>query len=136
MRVLVTGGRDYGESDDDETGYLWGLLDGVHAIKPITALIHGAHRKGADALADQWGNKRLVAVLRFPAHWDHTPRCEPGCSRQTGRAAGPIRNERMIDEAKTDVAIAFPGGDGTLDTVTRARHAKVLVIDADSETKR
>jgi hypothetical protein len=30
-----------------------------------------------------------------------------------GRKAGPIRNQRMLEEGKPDLVVAFPGGTGT-----------------------
>jgi hypothetical protein len=44
-----------------------------------------------------------------------------------GKAAGPIRNQRMIDEGKPDLVIAFPGGRGTADMVSRAKKAGIPV---------
>ena len=45
-----------------------------------------------------------------------------------GRKAGPIRNQRMLDDGKPDLGIAFPGGRGTADMVRRAREAGVETI--------
>ncbi len=45
-----------------------------------------------------------------------------------GRAAGPIRNARMLAEYHPDLVIAFPGGRGTLDMVSKAERAGVAVI--------
>ena len=46
-----------------------------------------------------------------------------------GRKAGPIRNQRMIDEGRPDLVVAFPGGTGTADMVERARVAGIRVIE-------
>lgn len=46
-----------------------------------------------------------------------------------GRAAGPIRNQQMLDEGKPDLVVAFPGGTGTADMVRRAKAAGVRVIE-------
>jgi len=46
-----------------------------------------------------------------------------------GRAAGPIRNQEMIDECKPDLVVAFPGGRGTADMVRRAKAAGIRVIE-------
>jgi len=43
-----------------------------------------------------------------------------------GRAAGPIRNEKMLTW-KPDLVVAFPGGVGTADLVRRAEAAGVPV---------
>ena len=45
-----------------------------------------------------------------------------------GRKAGPIRNQRMLDEGKPDLVVAFPGGKGTNGMIDLARNAGVRVI--------
>lgn len=47
-----------------------------------------------------------------------------------GKAAGPMRNQKMLDEYKPDLVVALPGGRGTADMVSRARVAGVEVIEA------
>lgn len=42
-------------------------------------------------------------------------------------AAGPIRNQHMLDIGKPDVVLAFPGGRGTEDMIRRAEKAGVPV---------
>jgi hypothetical protein len=46
-----------------------------------------------------------------------------------GRKAGPIRNQRMLEEGKPDLVMAFPGGRGTADMVRRGKEAGVEVIE-------
>lgn len=46
-----------------------------------------------------------------------------------GRKAGPIRNQRMLDEGKPDLVVAFPGDKGTADMVRRARTASLEVLE-------
>ena len=60
-------------------------------------LIEGG-AKGADRLARKAVEALgyAVEVLEFLADWD-----------QYGKAAGHIRNERMLDEGKPDVVVAF-----------------------------
>ena len=43
--------------------------------------------------------------------------------------AGPRRNARMLAEGKPDLVVAFPGGRGTADMVSKARAAKVEVME-------
>jgi hypothetical protein len=50
-----------------------------------------------------------VPVIEFPANW-----------KVYGRAAGPIRNMKMLLEGKPDLVVAFPGGIGTADMVKKA----------------
>ena len=45
-----------------------------------------------------------------------------------GKKAGPLRNQRMIDEGHPDLVIAFPGGKGTDDMTRRALAAGVATI--------
>jgi hypothetical protein len=47
---------------------------------------------------------------------------------QLGRKAGPIRNQRMLDEGRPELVIAFPGGRGTSDMTARARAAPLETI--------
>lgn len=114
MRVLVTGGRDFGDRE-----LLFGALDRLHAVHGFTALIHG-DANGADRLSGEWAGARGVSVEVHPADW-----------KKHGRAAGPIRNQKMLEE-KPDLVVAFPGGRGTADMVRRAREAgiEVFVVEA------
>lgn len=108
MRVIVCGGREYKDRER-----LYDVLDG-HGIVEVAQ--GGA--PGADTLAFDWAWSRGVPVKAFPADW-----------KAHGRAAGPIRNQRMLDEFKPDAVIAFPGGRGTADMVRRARAAGVHVAE-------
>ncbi len=109
QRVLVCGGRDYADRDR-----LFSILDVAHAANPIVELIHGA-ASGADSLADEWARGK-VAIRAFPAPWE------------LGKSAGGIRNQKMLDEGKPHMVIAFPGGAGTADMVRRAEKAGVPVV--------
>jgi predicted Rossmann-fold nucleotide-binding protein len=111
MRVLVCGGRNYRN---------WSAvaesLQRIHATTPIDVLIHGC-AKGADALAARWAYLVGVRERGFGADWE-----------THGRAAGPIRNQAMLDEGKPDLVVAFPGGAGTADMVRRAAAAGITVM--------
>lgn len=109
-RVLVCGGRNYQNMRE-----VTRVLDGL-APQP-TLIIHGG-AFGADSCASEWASKRGLPELRFAADWD-----------RYGRAAGPIRNQKMLDEGKPDLVVAFPGGTGTADMVRRAEAAGVRVIE-------
>lgn len=71
-------------------------------------------------MASEWAAKRHGEVIErpFPADWV-----------TLGKAAGPIRNQQMLDEAKPDWVVAFPGGNGTADMVRRARKAGVKIVE-------
>lgn len=114
MRLLVCGGRDF--SDHDAMNK---TLDEWHfdGLDPVEVLIHGA-APGADRLAYGWANARGVPALAYPADWT-----------RHGRAAGPIRNQQMLEEGRPDLVIAFPGGRGTADMVRRAKDAGIVVVE-------
>lgn len=118
MKVLVCGGRDYA---DRELVYV--VLDRIHGETPIEFIIQG-EADGADALARDWAVSRKVALIGCHADW-----------KKHGRAAGPMRNQDMLDRWEPDVVIAFPGGAGTADMVRRARRAGVPVEHAAREAK-
>jgi hypothetical protein len=116
IRVLVTGGRDYADSET-----VWAVLG---ELLPIAALAHGQAR-GADSLADYWASQHGVPVYGYPADWS-----------RHGRAAGAIRNRQMLDDFRPDLVVAFPGGKGTRDMVARARRADVRVLTVPGDTLR
>lgn len=112
MRILVCGGRDY---TDEAAGFK--ALDALHAKRGITLIIEGeCPYGGADLIAKRWGESRGVRVLPFHAEW-----------KKYGRAAGPKRNSRMLEEGRPDGVVAFPGGYGTADMASKAEAAGLKV---------
>lgn len=114
LTVVVTGGRDYADA-----AAVARTLDKVHAVHVISTLVHGA-ATGADTLAGKWAKSKGVpckAVPVKPADWE-----------AHGPAAGPKRNQAMLDRFKPDLLVAFPGGAGTADCVRRARKAGIVVL--------
>jgi predicted polyphosphate/ATP-dependent NAD kinase len=110
MRVLVCGARDW-----RDRGFVYRVLDTMHAAKGFTLVITGG-ALGADLFGKLWAQDRRIATDTFQADWT-----------RLGLAAGPIRNQRMIEEGKPDLVVAFPGGKGTADMVARADRAGVPV---------
>ena len=110
-KVLVCGGRDFAD-----VGLVNDVLNNLHRDERFSALIHG-HAPGADSLAAQWAASRNITRLGFRADW-----------KKHGKAAGPFRNQKMLDEGQPDLVVAFPGGRGTADMVRRAKLADVHVI--------
>lgn len=111
QRVLVCGGRDY---EDHEQ--LFRVLTAAHFANPIILLIHGG-ASGADDLAGQWARHVGVRWKAYPAHW-----------KSEGKSAGPKRNQRMLDDGKPHLVIAFPGGKGTANMIKQAKTAGVPVV--------
>ena len=113
MRVLVCGGRSF-----DDAHLLANYLEHIdqHSIDGITMIIEGG-ATGADELARVWARQNFIPIQTYKANWE-----------ANGKAAGPIRNQRMLDVGKPDVVLAMPGGSGTADMVRRAKNAGVRVI--------
>lgn len=105
MRLLVFGGRDY--TDDVR---IFRELEAIHKATPITCLIHGACR-GVDSLAADWAKANGIPDEPYRPDW-----------QKHGTAAGPIRNQQMIDQGKPDRALEFPGGRGTRDMARKVTH--------------
>ena len=110
MKVLVCGGRKY-----DNKAAVYDVLDRIHEKLKITSLVHGG-AKGADSLADEWAFGKCETVVYLP-DWDIY-----------GRSAGSIRNQQMLDNEKIELVIAFPGGPGTQDMITRACKAGIKTL--------
>lgn len=130
MRVLVCGGRDYPNHILVWTTLdaLFGLSDEV-LLPPLGAvIIHG----GAGSVIEVEGRKKVIGADLIAREWaicNWVPDEEYLPDWNThGKAAGPIRNQKMLDEGKPDLVVAFPGGRGTADMVRRAEKAQIPVI--------
>ena len=112
--MLVCGGRKFRDTHRLEV-----ILNGfLHDRRVIRVITGGA--LGADTLAERWAKAQAVECVVFHADWD-----------KYGRAAGPIRNQQMLDEGRPTLLVAFPGGGGTADMVHRARSAGIEVIEVN-----
>lgn len=109
-------------------------ISGIRLVAPASAsksgrdafapslVIHGG-AQGADRIAREWCICRKVECRGYAADW-----------KRHGRAAGPIRNQRMLDDGKPDLVIAFPGGRGTADMVRRAIATGIRAIEIPEAT--
>lgn len=111
-KVLVCGGRNF-----VDRAYVYAQLDKFHNILPITTVVSGC-AAGVDSMGIDWADDKGIPCERYPADW-----------RTHGKAAGPIRNQQMLDEGKPDYVLAFPGGRGTADMVRRSRRSGIKVME-------
>ena len=109
MRIIVTGGRTYNDVE-----LIARTLMTQTTCEDV--IIHGG-AMGLDHYASQWAKEHGREVVEYKAEW-----------LRYGRSAGPRRNQRMLDDGKPDCVIAFPGGVGTADMVSRAVKAGVPVF--------
>ena len=118
MLTITTGGRDY-----YDRAMLYRTMEEAHneakALKEELIVLHGDCGSGADYLVKCWCEQAGVEQWKFPANW-----------KRNGKAAGPLRNARMLSvgcQRGISCVIAFPGGAGTTDMVKRASAARVTV---------
>jgi hypothetical protein len=77
-------------------------------------------RRGADRMAGDMAEERGFLVIPFPADW-----------KQFGRAAGPMRNEKMLNQ-EPDFVVAFHEdlrkSKGTRDMIQKAKDAGIAIL--------
>ena len=88
----------------------------------IDILIQGG-APGADRLAKTWADQYGVHHADVPALWDFY-----------SKGAGPRRNSAML-LLQPDFLIAFPGGNGTADMISKATKAGVKIARAAEQQK-
>lgn len=96
--------------------FVWdNLTDFMVQSGPLRTMVNGMATSGVDLFCYRWAQRVGLDVREFPADWD-----------THGEAAGPIRNQEMIDEnPDMEVLLVFPGGAGTSDMTRRARKAGI-----------
>lgn len=115
MRILFTGSRDY--SNRDRVRY---VLEGFFRVNPELVTCQGGAR-GLDALVKEEADRLGIPCETYEADWD-----------KHGKAAGPIRNQQMLDEFQPNLVVYFhknlENSKGTKDMVTRARKNKIFTM--------
>ena len=125
MFILVCGGRHFNnylalKCTIDE------FLE-THRIPDESIEFVSGGCEGADTLAERYATENGFVIHRFPAEW-----------KKYGRAAGPIRNQQMINfiKDKSSVVIAFLSKDtvGTRRTVQLAKKNNIEVVEIPYQT--
>ena len=125
LKVVISGCRNYNNYKEAKE-----FLDDFFGKPEITGeitVISGAC-KGADMLGERYAAEMGYNIKRFPAEWT-----------KYGRAAGPIRNEKMVDEC--DYLISFWDGKskGTKDIIgcalKQGKPVKIKRVTVNSEFK-
>ena len=113
MHVLICGDRNWTDTASMRNCFF---------TFPTDTVIIESEARGADRMAATYAAYFDFTVMRFPANW-----------AKYGKAAGPIRNQQMLDEGKPDLVVFFhkdlASSKGTKDVVIRAKKAGVPVID-------
>lgn len=115
MILVCTGGRDHKDMD---------LVNRVlDHLKP-KAVIVGDCPTGVDLFVRSWCKMTNTNFTVFEADWT-----------MYGRAAGPLRNKKMIDFAKklstkgSVILVCFKGGAGTKNCQEYARSRDILILE-------
>lgn len=118
FRILVTGSRNHDDPYQVRRA-LQALVEMAQLRGQFAVVVHGDCPSGVDFYAAKWCEHTGTTVEAHPAQWD-----------THGKAAGPLRNQKMVDLG-ADVCIAFPVGEsrGTRDCMARAEKAGIPVFD-------
>ena len=138
MRVLIYGGRDFGDIRTygkdhpvKKAEYLAAMAylndlaihefprtdeDEYGNYLPAITVISGAAR-GADIIGIDFAVINWTKLEVYPADW-----------KKYGKRAGAIRNQQMLDSG-IDLAVQFPGGKGTADMRKRLDKAGIKVCE-------
>lgn len=120
---IITGGRNNNDVEKINAVihgcYRASVAFGVNAVFYV-----GDCRKGVDKIAaDAIINHKMIPVV-FRANW-----------RRFRRAAGPLRNRKMIDTAINNaepndeiILVAFAGGAGTADCISYAESKGIRIL--------
>lgn len=116
MRILITGSRDW--TDKQLLANKLFEITGCYTKDEIV-VVHGGCPTGADAMAEQLCQNYGIATEVYPADWN-----------KHGKAAGPIRNQQMVDLG-ADICLAFPKGEsrGTRHCMRAAEKAGIEVVN-------
>lgn len=117
MRLLVCGSRQWHDRPAIRAVLRERRAEALEAGEEFV-VIHGACPDGADLIADQicvdeLGMTPGIDLIREPAQWN-----------RYGRAAGPIRNQKMLDDHEPTLVVAFRYGSrssGTDDMIRRGK---------------
>lgn len=112
MKVLICGGRAYQDRDK-----VFDVLDRLDHQNPITAVIQGG-ASGADELARDWADRRRVKIRTYIAG-----------KKKNGRSSWSKGNQRMLNEGRPDLVVAFPGVKRTADMLRRAKAVGATVLE-------
>ena len=132
-KILVTGGRNFGRlpKDKNDPTYTQRKREKelVECELNKTAMEHDAQGRkdvhwifgdatGVDAIVWKWAKSCYDLYDRYKAQWT-----------KLGKSAGPLRNQQMLDEnPDIELVLAFPGGVGTKDMISRAKKAGIKVL--------
>ena len=111
MKTIIAGSRDLKWAD------VRAAISACPWWMEITEVVSG-RAPGVDRLGEAWAKQNGIPVIPFPADWT-----------RYGKAAGPIRNSQMAQNAEALLAVWDGVSDGTADMIEKAdaRNLRVFV---------
>jgi hypothetical protein len=109
-RVIIAGGRDYHNYD--------ALLEAVTESGFTIDVVVSGGANGVDAMGERWAEENGVNLTIFRADW-----------QTHGRAAGPIRNRKMAENADALIALWDGKSRGTKNMIeTATKHGLMVYV--------
>jgi hypothetical protein len=108
MKVIIAGGRDYHNYDT--------LVEAIKEAQFEISTVVSGGAKGVDALGEQYAENMNLQLNVYAADWE-----------RHGRAAGPIRNRKMAENAEALIAIWDGESRGTKNMIETATKLGLLV---------
>jgi hypothetical protein len=108
MNLIIAGGRDF---NNYET-----MCRELEEYENQDVTIISGCVRGADRLGERWAQDHGKAIREFPANW-----------RKHGKAAGPIRNAEMADNADRGVVFWDGKSRGTKNMIDNANRAGLQI---------
>jgi len=114
MIVVISGSRGYHRDE-----YLPKLDEAIRLSGfKVTKILHGGNMDSVDRLAKAWARLHDIEFDAIAADWDECERL--GIPR---KAAGPLRNKKLVTSGDALVALWDGESPGTLDCITQMRRA-------------
>lgn len=113
-RLIIAGSRDitHAESVHKTIDLALARMDWTPSV-----VLSGTCR-GVDVLGEAWAEAHGVPVERYPAAWS-----------EHGRAAGPIRNAQMAEQADAGIIIMRHGSRGSKHMASELRRRKLPYVE-------
>lgn len=119
MKVVIAGGRDFGDHPDDyEDDFALMVKSADHLLSKTTrpVIIVSGGARGADTLGEHYAALRGYALERYPADW-----------KTYGASAGLVRNGRMAEISQALIAFWDGRSTGTAHMISLCRRLGLVV---------
>lgn len=109
MRLAIVGSRNFNDYKAFRRGVRRAFLQWGLYYEDVDFLISGGC-SGTDQMAEQWTKDHGLFIEVFLPDWN-----------KYGKAAGPLRNSKIIDRATHVIAFPSKHGRGTQDSIRKSR---------------